>query len=148
MGSNETRCSSASCGSNAPAHGALKSSSRYRRHSVPSELSPLHAASSSYAAVASNQNLVRCRDVASYVSTPMLLICCRAGCWLALGNLDQLHIQAQRLQLADQHVERLRHAGLHGSFALDDGLVNLGSAIDIVGLRRQQLLQNERRPVC
>src|SRR5207244_6673414 len=55
---------------------------------------------------------------------------------------------AQKLQLADQHVERFQNAGLHGSFAFDDGLVNLGAAIDIIGLRRQQLLQNKRRSVC
>src|SRR5215470_14104986 len=81
------------------------------------------------------------------VSTLQPLICRRAGRRFALRSLDQLHVKAQRLQLANQHVKRFRHAGLHGSFALDDGLVNLGSAINVVGLRRQQLLQNERRTV-
>src|SRR5271157_4226531 len=38
--------------------------------------------------------------------------------------LDQLHVQAQRLQFANQHVERLRHARLDGRFALHDGLIN------------------------
>src|SRR5580704_10245940 len=71
------------------------------------------------------------------------LIRCRAGRGLFLPGLDQLHIQAERLQFADQHVERLRHARLHGSFALDDGFVNLGAAVYVVGLRRQQLLQDE-----
>ena len=65
----------------------------------------------------------------------------------AFPNLDQLDIKAQRLQLANQHVERLRHAGLDGGFALDDGLVNLGAAINVIGLRRQQLLQNVGRAV-
>ena len=66
---------------------------------------------------------------------------------LPLVRLDQLHIQAQRLQLANQHVERLRHTRLDGRFALDDGLVNLGAAINVIGLRRQQLLQDVRRAV-
>src|SRR5581483_7151694 len=57
--------------------------------------------------------------------------------------LDQLDVETERLQLADQHVERFGHARLHGGFALDDGLVNLGTAINVVGLRRQKLLQNE-----
>src|SRR5271168_3324783 len=74
-------------------------------------------------------------------------VCCRAGRGLFLPGLDQLHVEAERLQFADQHVERLRHARLHGSFALDDGLVNLGAAVNVVGLRRQQFLQNECRAV-
>src|ERR1700689_3865115 len=75
------------------------------------------------------------------------LIRCRAGRGLLLPGLDQLHIEAERLQFADQHVERLRYARLHGSFAVYDGLVNLGSAVNVVGLRRQQFLQNECRSV-
>src|SRR6266568_4125492 len=59
-------------------------------------------------------------------------------------NLDQFHIKTQRLQFADQHVERLWHARLDGSFALDDGLVNLRTAIHVIGLRRQQLLEDVR----
>src|SRR5713226_3089076 len=58
--------------------------------------------------------------------------------------LHQLDIQAQRLQLADEDVERLGHAGLNARFALDDGFVNLGTAIDVVRLRREQLLQDVR----
>src|SRR5581483_1408386 len=60
---------------------------------------------------------------------------------LLLGGLDQFHIKAERLQLADQHVERLRHTRLDGGFPLDDGLVDLGSAIYVVRLRREQFLQ-------
>src|SRR6266404_467765 len=58
--------------------------------------------------------------------------------------LHQLDVQAERLQLADEDVERLGHAGLDTRFALDDGLVNLRAAIDVVRLRRQQLLQDVR----
>src|SRR5271168_1644975 len=61
--------------------------------------------------------------------------------------LHQLDIQTERLQLADQHVERLGHARLNTRFALDDGLVNLRAAIDVVRLRREQLLQDVRRTV-
>src|SRR5271168_387952 len=61
--------------------------------------------------------------------------------------LHQLDIQTERLQLADQHVERLGHARLDARFALDDGLVNFRAAIDVVRLRREQLLQDVRRTV-
>src|SRR5581483_307130 len=71
----------------------------------------------------------------------------RADRRFSVTGLDQLDIQTQRLQLANQHVERLRHARFHGGFALDDGLVNLSAAINVVGLRRQQLLQDESRAV-
>src|SRR6266404_958821 len=56
----------------------------------------------------------------------------------------QLDVQAERLQLADEHVERLGHAGFDTRFALDDGLVDFRAAIDVVGLRREQLLQDVR----
>ena len=60
---------------------------------------------------------------------------------LLARRLDQLHIEAQRLQFTNQHVERFRHTRLDGRFAFDDGLVNLGTAIDVVRLRGQQFLQ-------
>src|ERR1700734_2128481 len=85
-----------------------------------------------------------CRQLTTGHWRLLFSVCRRAGRGLFLPGLDQLHIQAERLQFADQHVERLGHARLHGGFALDDGLVNLGAAIYVVGLRRQQLLQNER----
>ena len=50
--------------------------------------------------------------------------------------LHQLDVQAERLQLSDEDVERFRHAGLDARLALDDGLVNLRAAIDVVRLRR------------
>src|SRR5215472_8613942 len=59
---------------------------------------------------------------------------CRCGSLLlaAFTRFDQLHIQAERLQFANQHVERLRHARLNGGLALHNGLVNLGAAKDVV----------------
>src|ERR1700735_886215 len=62
--------------------------------------------------------------------------------------LDQFHVETERLQLADQYVERFRDAGLDGCFALDDGLVDLGTAIDVIGLGSQQLLQDVGSTVC
>jgi len=43
----------------------------------------------------------------------------------------------------------LNDSGTPGSIAarLDDGLVNLGAAIHVIGLRRQQLLQDVSRAV-
>src|SRR6266571_9204928 len=68
-------------------------------------------------------------------------------CRFLVSGFDQLDVETERLQLADEHVKRFRHARLHGSFAFDDGLVNLGAAINVVGLRRQQFLKNERRAI-
>src|SRR5262245_55038889 len=50
----------------------------------------------------------------------------------AFQCLDQLNIQAKRLQLANQHVEGLGHARLNGGFALHNGLVDLGAAKHVV----------------
>src|SRR5258708_5822310 len=58
--------------------------------------------------------------------------------------LPELEGQGERLQLAAEDVERLRHARFDPRFALDDGLVNLRAAIDVVRLRREQLLQDVR----
>src|SRR5579883_935752 len=64
-----------------------------------------------------------------------------------LFGLDQFHIEAERLQLANQNVEGFRHARFNGGFALHNGLVNLRTAIDVVRLRGEQLLQDVRRTV-
>src|ERR1700677_5250895 len=79
------------------------------------------------------------------------LICCGDG-WQRLlfliGKLDQLDVQAEGLQFADKNVERLGNTGLDGCFALDDGLVDLGTAEDVVGLGGEELLQDVGRAVC
>src|SRR5467141_5300292 len=59
----------------------------------------------------------------------------------------QFHVQTERLQLADQDVERFGHARLDAGFALHDGLVNFCAAIDVVRFRGQQFLQDVRRAV-
>src|SRR6266478_5714443 len=56
--------------------------------------------------------------------------------------LHQLDVEAERLQLAHEHVERFGNARLDARFALDDGLVDFRAAIDVVGLRGQEFLQN------
>src|SRR5262245_27668022 len=56
--------------------------------------------------------------------------------------LDQLDVQAKALQLANEHVERLGNARREVRLSLHDGLVNLRPSLDVVGLRRQQLLKD------
>ena len=60
---------------------------------------------------------------------------------------DQLDVEAERLQLADEHVERLGQPRRERRVALDDRLVDLGAARDVVRLRREQLLEDVRRAV-
>src|SRR5882757_5315750 len=54
---------------------------------------------------------------------------------------EHLHIQAERLQLFEQHLERLGDPWLGNVLALDDRLVDLDPAHHVVGLDREQLLQ-------
>src|SRR5688572_6632844 len=65
---------------------------------------------------------------------------------LAVAGED-LHVQAERLQLLEQHLERLRDARLGDVLALDDRLVDLDAAQDVVGLDGEQLLQRVGRAV-
>src|SRR5882762_7013992 len=76
--------------------------------------------------------------------TSELVCCCNGGQGrlFLVGELDQLDVQAERLQLADKNVERLGNTGLDGCFALDDGLVDLGTTEDVVGLGGEQFLQD------
>src|SRR5579872_1748199 len=71
------------------------------------------------------------------------------GGWLDLRllPLHQFDVQTERLQLADEHVERFRHSRFDSGLALHNGLVNFGAAVDIVGLRREQFLENVRGAV-
>src|SRR6478609_8026048 len=54
---------------------------------------------------------------------------------------EHLDVEAQRLHLLDEHLERLRDSGLGDVLALDDRLVDLHPAEDVVGLDGQQLLE-------
>src|SRR6202795_3323194 len=76
---------------------------------------------------------------------PVLLVGGLIGCRLLA--LHQLDVEAERLQLAHEHVERFGDARLDARFALDDGLVDFRAAIDVVGLRGQEFLQNVRGAV-
>src|SRR5918995_101401 len=58
----------------------------------------------------------------------------------AVGRED-LDVQAERLHLLHEHLERLGDAGLLDVLALDDGLVHLDAAEDVVGLDREELLE-------
>src|SRR5215207_6995409 len=60
---------------------------------------------------------------------------------------EDLHVQAERLELLEQHLERLRDARLGDVLALDDRLVDLDAAEDVVGLDGEQLLQRVGRAV-
>src|ERR1700733_5960294 len=86
------------------------------------------------------------RGVYSFTSPGLgALVCCGDGWqWLLLlvGELDELDVEAEGLQFADKYVERLGHTRLDGSFAFDDGFVDLGTAEDVVGLGGEQLLQD------
>src|SRR3954469_7204164 len=59
----------------------------------------------------------------------------------------EIDVDGERPDLLHQHVERLGHARVDLVVALDDVLVVLGAAGDVVGLGRQHLLQRVRRPV-
>src|SRR5882672_7841701 len=59
----------------------------------------------------------------------------------------EVDVDAERANLLDQHVERLRHAGLHLVRAVDDVLVHLRAALHVVRLDREHLLQRVRRAV-
>src|SRR6266699_3616959 len=74
---------------------------------------------------------------------------------VAVAHLDRdavagedLDVQAERLHLLDEHLEGLGDAGLGDVLALDDGLVDLHAAGDVVGLDGQQLLEGVCGAVC
>src|SRR5437764_1360234 len=60
---------------------------------------------------------------------------------------EDLDVEAQRLHFLDQHLEGLGDAGLGDVLALDDRLIDLHAAEDVVGLDGEQLLQRVRRAV-
>src|SRR6266566_7110136 len=60
---------------------------------------------------------------------------------------EHLYVEAEGLHLLDQHLERFRYPGFGDVLALDDGLVDLDPAEDIVGLDREQFLEGVRGAV-
>src|SRR5437762_10083904 len=65
---------------------------------------------------------------------------------LLLG-LQELHVQTERLELADQHVERFRQARGKRRVPLHDGFVDLRAPRDVIRLRSEELLEDVRRAV-
>src|SRR3546814_16523981 len=61
----------------------------------------------------------------------------RRGSSRASRRLLQVHVEAERAQFLHQEVEGLRNAGLEVVVALDDRLVDLGAARDVVRFNRQ-----------
>src|SRR5579883_1744588 len=66
---------------------------------------------------------------------------------LLLVLAQDLDIEAEALQLLDEHLEGLGHARLLDVLALDDRLVRLDAPHDVVGLDGEQLLERVRRAV-
>src|SRR6188768_3774625 len=62
-------------------------------------------------------------------------------------GFDELHVEAQRLELLDEHVERFGQTGLERVVALHDGFVHAGAALHVVALYRQELLEGIGRAV-
>src|SRR6266851_8368326 len=67
--------------------------------------------------------------------------------YLALVLTQDLAPERQAFQLLDQHAERLRDAGFERVVALDDRLVRLDAADDVVGLDGEDFLEDVRRAV-
>src|SRR5581483_12046264 len=61
-----------------------------------------------------------------------------------LGALDQLDVEAEALELANEHIERFGHARLDRRFTLHDRFVKFRAADHVVRLRREELLQAVR----
>src|SRR2546421_9084924 len=83
--------------------------------------------------------------VASYLD--LLQNGLRSSFYGFLLRLHQLHVETERLELADQHVERFGQTGGERRVALDDRFVDLRAAGDVVGLGREELLEDVRRAV-
>src|SRR2546429_1772287 len=66
---------------------------------------------------------------------------------LALVLAQDLDPEREPFELLDQHAERLRDAGLERVVALDDRLVGLDAAHDVVRLHGEDLLQDVRGAV-
>src|SRR5688500_14210615 len=77
---------------------------------------------------------------------------CRCGCRSDrfgefLLRLQQLDVEAERLKLADQHVDAPTQHGRERRVALHDGFVNLRSSSHVVRLGSEKLLEDVRRAI-
>src|SRR6185503_16080068 len=88
-------------------------------------------------------------------ASPILIASNSSSCWTCLKSSRsafisvplQVDVDTQGTDFLHQHVERLGHAGVDLVIALDDVLVHLGAAVDVVGLDREHLLQRVRGTV-
>ena len=55
--------------------------------------------------------------------------------------LFKFNVESERTNLLDQHVEGFRHAGIHVMVSVNDVLVHLGTAVDVIGLHGKHFLQ-------
>src|SRR6195952_3320606 len=60
---------------------------------------------------------------------------------------QHLHVQAERLELFEEHLERFGDARLRDVLALDDGFVDLDAADDVIALDGEELLERVRRAI-
>src|ERR1700674_5292337 len=66
---------------------------------------------------------------------------------LLLVLVQDLDRQAERLELLDEHLERLRNSRRLDLLSLDDRLVGLHATHDVVALDGKQLLEDVRRAI-
>src|SRR5712671_3376483 len=71
----------------------------------------------------------------------------RSDFYRLLLGLHQLDVQTERLELADEHVERFRQTRRERGVALDDRFVDFRATGDVVRFRGEQLLENVRGAV-
>src|SRR5690606_27270665 len=62
-------------------------------------------------------------------------------------GFDQLHVQAERLELFHEHVEALGEAGVERVVTLHDRLVHPSASLHVVGLDGEELLESVGRAV-
>src|SRR5450631_2100978 len=69
--------------------------------------------------------------------------CCLNNLSKSFMDLDlalEFDVDGQGADLLDQHIERFRHAGFHFMVAVDDRLVHLRAAVDVVGFDGEHFL--------
>src|SRR5262245_23858505 len=69
------------------------------------------------------------------------VLCCGDVRAAGIGGFDELHVEAQRLELLDQYVEAFGQTRFERVVALDDGFVHSRAALHVVALDGQELLE-------
>src|SRR3954465_5835143 len=86
-------------------------------------------------------------------ASPILIASNSSSCWTCLNSSSsafiatpqfsitlKIDVDTQRPNLFDQHVERLRHAGVDLVVTLDDVFIHFRTAVDVVRLDGEHLL--------